>query len=139
MGEAVTHGQWRVIVCGARDFRNGALVYQALDFLHRERGLALVIHGCAGKLCRMTHKVLEGADLFAQEWAWTRGVAFSRWPADWSGGDSGGPKRNTRMLEQGKPHAVVAFPGGTGTADMTRQAMEAGLPVWRPVRTLVVA
>jgi hypothetical protein len=33
------------------------------------------------------------------------------------------------MLEQGKPEVVVAFPGGTGTADMIRKAHAAGIPI----------
>jgi hypothetical protein len=130
----VAHGQWRVIVCGARDYRDGAMVYRALDYLHRERGLALVIHGDAGRTCRETGKVLEGADRFAGEWAWARGVAFSRWPADWGLGKRAGPERNQRMLDRGQPHAVVAFPGGPGTQDMVDRALDAGLPVWHPVR-----
>ena len=31
------------------------------------------------------------------------------------------------MLDEGKPDLVVAFPGGKGTADMTRRAREAGI------------
>jgi len=34
------------------------------------------------------------------------------------------------MLELGTD-AVVAFPGGNGTADMVRRAEAAGVPVWR--------
>jgi hypothetical protein len=30
------------------------------------------------------------------------------------------------MLDEGKPNLVVAFPGGTGTADMVQRAREAG-------------
>lgn len=33
------------------------------------------------------------------------------------------------MLQEGKPDLVVAFPGGRGTAHMTRIAQEAGVPV----------
>lgn len=45
---------------------------------------------------------------------------------------SAGLARNQRMLEQCSPSAVIAFPGGRGTADMVRRAEAAGLPVWRP-------
>jgi hypothetical protein len=34
------------------------------------------------------------------------------------------------MLDEAKPDAVIAFPGGRGTADMTDRALKAGLPVW---------
>jgi len=36
------------------------------------------------------------------------------------------------MIDDGKPDGVVAFPGGTGTADMIRRAKKAGLKVWEP-------
>jgi len=34
------------------------------------------------------------------------------------------------MLAEGEPDAVLAFPGGRGTADMVRRAKRAGVPVW---------
>jgi hypothetical protein len=40
-----------------------------------------------------------------------------------------GPIRNKPMLEEGKPDLVVAFPSGRGTANMMKQAREAGVPV----------
>lgn len=40
-----------------------------------------------------------------------------------------GPLRNQRMLEEGKPDLVVAFPGGGGTKDMVRRAAKAGVPI----------
>jgi len=33
-------------------------------------------------------------------------------------GKKAGPLRNQRMLDEGKPDLVVAFPGGGGTKDM---------------------
>lgn len=44
-------------------------------------------------------------------------------------GRAAGPIRNQQMLDEGKPHLVVAFPGGTGTADMVRRAQAAGVLV----------
>lgn len=37
------------------------------------------------------------------------------------------------MLEEGRPHGVIALPGGGGTADVVRRARAAGLPVWQPM------
>ena len=37
--------------------------------------------------------------------------------------------RNQRMLDEGKPDLVVAFPGGRDTADMVRRARSAGVEV----------
>lgn len=42
---------------------------------------------------------------------------------------AGGPLRTTQMLVEGRPDAVIAFPGGKGTAHMVRKARAAGLPV----------
>jgi hypothetical protein len=40
-----------------------------------------------------------------------------------------GPLRNQRMLDEGKPDLVVAFPGGGGTKDLVRRAVKAGVSV----------
>ena len=40
-----------------------------------------------------------------------------------------GPRRNARMLAEGKPDLVVAFPGGRGTADMVSKARAAKVEV----------
>jgi hypothetical protein len=40
-----------------------------------------------------------------------------------------GPIRNQRMLVEGKPDLVVAFPGGKGTAGMVTLARNAGVDV----------
>ncbi|WP_226736027.1 hypothetical protein [Microvirga lenta] len=37
--------------------------------------------------------------------------------------------RSQPMLNVGKPHVVIAFPGGRGTADIVRQAKAAGIKV----------
>jgi hypothetical protein len=41
--------------------------------------------------------------------------------------EKSGPLRNQRMLDEGKPDLVVAFPGGGGTKDMVRRAVQAGV------------
>lgn len=51
-------------------------------------------------------------------------------PADWKQyGNSAGPIRNAKMLREGEPDLVVAFPGGKGTANMVRLAKKAGVKV----------
>jgi len=50
--------------------------------------------------------------------------------ADWKKhGKAAGPIRNKQMLDKGKPDLVVAFPGGSGTSNMVKQAREAGVEV----------
>lgn len=58
-------------------------------------------------------------------------------PADWHrDGKAAGPIRNRRMLLEGMPDLVVAFPGGRGTADMVRRARAAGIEVVEPFPAL---
>lgn len=124
----------RVLVCGGRQFANpnvgkpAAEVFEetcqlvsALDALHEEPGHAItcIIHGCA-----------PGADTAAANWAGDRGVAIEPYRADWRHyGAAAGPMRNAKMLAQGCPDLVVAFPGNRGTADMVRRAKHAGIRV----------
>jgi hypothetical protein len=109
----------RVLVCGGRDFAGRNLLAATLDQLHAGNGFSLVIAGGA-----------RGADTLAQEWAEARGIPCTVYRADWEGlGRKAGPIRNERMLAEGKPELVVAFPGGRGTAHMVRIAREAGVEV----------
>lgn len=112
----------RVLVCGGRDYTDREAVFAALDRLHAERGVDVVIHGDAA-----------GADTQARLWAVARGIAHHPYPAEWEKhGRGAGPIRNQEMLDGGKPDGVVAFPGGRGTADMVRRAEAAGLKIWFP-------
>lgn len=109
----------RVLVCGGRDFNDTVRVFAVLDKLHAEAEIAFIIEGGA-----------RGADACGREWAFRRGVECQTFEADWENqGSFAGPARNWRMLEEGKPDLVIAFPGGRGTADMVRKARRAGVGV----------
>lgn len=109
----------RVLVCGGRDFRDNWQLYAALDDIAIEVPISCIIQGCA-----------PGADTMAGEWAAMHGIAQEKYPAEWAKhGPSAGPIRNKLMLTKGKPDIVVAFPGGRGTTNMTRQAESAGVKV----------
>lgn len=104
----------KVLVCGGRDFLDAQRMQRILDVL----GPSEVIHGAA-----------RGADALAANWAVRRGVPHRPFPADWHRhGKAAGAKRNRRMLAEGKPDFVLAFPGGAGTADMVQAALHAGVP-----------
>lgn len=112
----------KVIVCGGRDFADRERVCKVLDFLHNDRAITLLIHGGA-----------RGADALAADWASSRGIPTQAFPADWKRhGRGAGPKRNQQMAEAGAD-LCVAFPGGTGTADMCKRAAAAGIEVVRPL------
>lgn len=108
----------RVLVCGGRDFADRGLVQSVLYELQP----VLVIHGAA-----------PGADTLADVSARALGLHVQTFPVtkdDWkTQGKAAGPMRNRRMLIDGQPQLVVAFPGGRGTADMCSQAAGHKVPV----------
>lgn len=111
-----------VLVCGGRDYQDRQGVFVTLDTLYRYVGIDLIIEGGA-----------RGADGFSRDWALSRGVNCRTFLAQWQTyGRRAGAIRNAEMLRLGKPDLVVAFPGGSGTADMVRKAKAAGVHVWQP-------
>lgn len=107
-------------MCGGRDYQDAERVDAILSRLHAERTIVCIIEGGA-----------RGADWLAAQWAKANRVQHKRFPANWArDGRRAGPIRNAFMLQLGAPHAVVAFPGGSGTADMINRAKAANVPVW---------
>ena len=85
-----------------------------------QRRDVVIIHGAA-----------RGADALADDYAGERKLGVIRYPADWkTHGRGAGPIRNKLMLTDGKPHVIIAFKGGNGTADMIRQGKKAGVQVY---------
>ena len=114
----------RMLVCGGRDYRDQDCVTDSLERLRRSGLISLLIHGDA-----------SGADRLASQWARDVGLDQVSYPANWKAhGRAAGPMRNRRMLHHGRPQALIAFPGGRGTADMVHLAQQAGLPIWRPAQ-----
>jgi len=133
----------RVLVCGGRDFgeipkwcgpaelprfrakaiSEVRLLRDTLDEITIDRKLKVLIHGA----CR------TGADRHADYWAGMSMRPVEAYPAIWYPDGkldrSAGPRRNQRMIDEGKPDLVLAFPGGRGTADMVRRARAAGIEV----------
>lgn len=135
----------RVLVCGGRTYgclprqydpaeeealkaraqAERGFLFATLTKLHREIGFTTLIHGGA-----------RGADHWAKLWAQQKKVTAVEFKANWyPHGRNGeldrgaGPKRNARMISEGKPDLVIAFFGGRGTRDMTDKARAAGIEV----------
>lgn len=110
----------RLLICGGRDFNDRDRVFGMLDAIKAELGpIECVIHGAA-----------RGADSLGGLWAMYERLWCWAEKADWdTHGKAAGPIRNQRMLDIYKPTFCVAFPGGTGTADMIRRCKAAGVPV----------
>lgn len=122
----------RILVCGGRDFYDWNLLKETLDntfWYDNTNDDFVLIEGGA-----------IGADFLSKAWLSTVykrqyledniDKHLKEFPADWkTHGKAAGPIRNQQMLDEGKPDLVVAFPGGTGTADMIRRARKAGIEV----------
>ena len=120
-----------LLVCGGRSYADAARLVRVLDRVAERVEILAVRHGGA-----------RGADMLAGAWAESNGYTVQVYPADWERhGARAGPIRNQAMLDAHNPEiptsrvvAVVAFPGGAGTADMVRRAKADRLPLWE-VRT----
>lgn len=114
----------KVLVCGGRDYTKYHRVLSVLEEIHKHRTIGQIISGHA-----------RGADKLGERWAKLRKVdlrIFEVSKEEWElHGKKAGILRNQRMLEEGKPNLVVAFPGGRGTADMIERSKKAGVPVVR--------
>jgi hypothetical protein len=104
----------RLLVCGGRDFDGRDALFSELDRI----APTTIIQGGA-----------RGADRLAANWA-NAHANLETYPADWDRhGKAAGAIRNQQMLDEGRPDAVLACPGGRGTADMVRRARSAGLTI----------
>ena len=111
---------YRVLICGGRKYQDYDAVFRALSALGKEN-IEVVIDGAA-----------LGADLLGHKAARALGIPTLRFPAHWErDGRSAGVIRNQRMLDEGKPNIVLAFPAkeSVGTWDMVRRARKLGLQV----------
>src|SRR5262245_46929509 len=98
----------KVLVCGGRDFKDAGRIQSVLSAFHAAQPIARLIEGGA-----------TGADRLARTWARGAQVPVTTFAPRWDlYGKSAGPIRNDRMLHEGQPDVVIAFPGGAGTAHM---------------------
>lgn len=129
----------RIIVTGGRDY---------VDHLTIGRAFARVAADAFPNRITLVHGGASGADALAERDATARGWAIDPVPADWEGPcgpecrpghrrtradgtefcPAAGPRRNQVMVDKGAD-LVIAFPGGSGTADCVRRARAAGIPV----------
>ena len=101
-------------MCGGRHYSDRHTLFAILDTLHEVFGISVIINGAA-----------SGADELSTKWAQERLVPFRLYPANWkkykrtgSGKNPAGMIRNAFMFRNSDPDMVVAFPGGSGTANM---------------------
>lgn len=115
--------EFRVLVCGGREYADKERVGRVLDAVYAGAQ-------SAGKDVSIIHGNARGADLLADQYAREKSLRVLAFPADWDAhGKRAGYIRNKQMLDEGKPHAVIAFPGGNGTRMMVGLAKRYGIPV----------
>ena len=112
----------RVGVTGGRTYYNygviGDALYSTLLNINKVGADMFLVVGDAA-----------GADNIALSWAEDFNIKYKRFDADWDKyGKAAGPIRNKEMLLSGIDK-LCAFPGGNGTAHMTKICREAGIYV----------
>lgn len=112
----------RVVVTGSRKFGPAIDVVGVLEALTQRHAEQPIVELGVGDA--------PAVDAMARAWAIDNGVPYTRYLANWySYGHAAGPIRNGTMLREFKPDVVLAFPGGTGTADCVKQARAMKIPV----------
>lgn len=124
----------RLLVCGGRTFGEIKKRRQDPDYLKRVNqyhwGVDQLDSRFADEKITLICGMADGGDTIGYDWAESRGFPIEEYPADWKlHGRSAGPLRNIKMLEEGKPDLVVAFPGGNGTEHMCRIARKKDVKV----------
>jgi hypothetical protein len=114
----------RILVTGDRNWKDVSLIRVSLICARGYFGEIEVIEGEA-----------PGADTIARQVCEEFGWKFRAFPADWdTHGRAAGPIRNKQMLNEGKPHFVLAFhldiEHSKGTKNMVEQSRKTGIPVW---------
>lgn len=112
----------RVLVCGGRNYDDYESLATCLSAVQVTREpFTVLIHGGA-----------SGADTLADTYARRHNIPVLVFDADWkTHGRAAGPKRNKKMLTEGAPDLVMAFPGKVGTKNMVALAVAAGVEVWQ--------
>ncbi len=116
-----------IVVTGGRKFSNRGLVFQMMNSAPYKPNL--IIDGGA----------LTGVDEWVRQWCVQYQVDHLMIPAKWNKYDrAAGPKRNVVMAEMtkkfgdsGKKIACLSFPGGSGTAHMTKTCLDLGVPTYK--------
>lgn len=117
-----------VVVCGSRDWADGAAIQRRLRALPGEDEDITIIHGACS---RKINGREVSADMLADKTALALGFKVEGYPADWQRhGGRAGRIRNREMLDR-CPDLVLAFQrnGSRGTQDCVDEARRRGIAV----------
>lgn len=111
-------------ITGSRSYDNKDKLFAALD-------MALQI---LGKPKYLVSGGASGADSLAETWAQSKQIPVKSYEItndQWQKyGKAAGPIRNSQMIKENMITVLFSFPGGKGTADMTRKCLQAGIKVF---------
>jgi len=113
----------KILITGGRDFTDVNFIDSVLDKIYIDcNGEIFLILGGA-----------SGADTLAEGWACHKKVNHTVLYAEWKkyGRYRAGPIRNKEMADE-RPEFAIAFPGGTGTANMKKICEERNIPIIEP-------
>ncbi len=139
----------RVAITGGRGVTgrvtNEFQVFRHLDLHHAKTPITVIIEGGQRTVEKNTKKIIGGVDFWASKWAYSKGVGLITEPAKWNDFSDpcilafrpngtrynkvAGPKRNALIMDFHKPDILIAFPGGSGTANAIYEAKKRGIPV----------
>lgn len=123
----------RILVCGGRMSTLRSMGIDTGLLANKLSKTLTEIWACGKREVTIIHGGADGADEFANTWAFcTRSphLVFPIPKEDWDRvGSIAGALRNTKMLAEGKPDIGISLPGGNGTADMVKKMKAAGLRV----------
>ncbi len=109
----------RLLISGGRHFDDAAVILSELNRIHAEYPVTVLIHGG-----------LPALGSSAEDWARQNDIHIVRYPANWSLlGKQADAKRNRFMLEDSRPDALLAFPGGRHLQELVQQARAQNIPV----------
>jgi len=109
----------KVIIAGGRNYHLTESDFAKLKALANKYGFTEIVSGgCSG--------ADKGGEIFAQR----NSLKLKVFPANWKKyGKAAGPIRNKSMAMYAD--ALIVFPGGAGTKNMTDQARNEGLMIFR--------
>lgn len=127
----------RVLCCGDRNWQNFEIIRRELEKFPKD---TKIIQGCANGADKMSANIAKSLGLklisasdnddyinnpgFPANWDKYRKLGYVK---------AAGPKRNTQMLDEGKPDLVLAFhndiENSKGTKNMIEQAKKRGIKV----------
>lgn len=111
----------KVLVCGGQSYNDLDKFFEVM---------VKYVGGYEPEDVTIISGMAKGADTLAANFAKNNGCKLLAFPANWDKeGKAAGPIRNQRMLDEGKPDLVIAFPGGKGTKNMIDRSIKAGVQV----------